>query len=222
MERLQAFFGFPEMTRVGYGIAITISQELLQAHVDTCLLAGREVVTVPLGSNGKLAIVAIRPPHEPDPGDLLRGNLCNPLLLAAHEPKPADPTAISEGDVLAVRLHLPARLFVLDTAVIPLETRIALLARLVVFAVVIEAGDSGPRPLSSRLSGLRIEGGGKRIGVCQVRTRPIEIIPGDATRIHPQAQGFIADKLHDPDGFIDCGILLAFPTVSTHGACTHK
>ena len=52
--------------------------------------------------------------------------------------------AIREGDVLAVRFQLPARLLVLDGAVVMLETGIAFLAGFVVLAIVIEAFDGEP------------------------------------------------------------------------------
>ena len=88
-----------------------------------------------------------------------------------------------------------------------LKAGIALLAWLVVFAMLIEAGDSEPRPISRCLTSLRIERGHKRNFTGKHRAIGLQIIFASATRIHPQAQGFVADKLGYPYGLIDSGIL---------------
>ena len=55
MQPLQSFLCFPEMARVGYGISFAIGQELLQAHIDTSLLAGRDVLNVAFSLRRQIA-----------------------------------------------------------------------------------------------------------------------------------------------------------------------
>ena len=96
------------------------------------------------GLYGKLEIVAVSTVHKPHPLEGLGGEGFNMLLGIADESKTTNPTAISEANVAAIWLQLPARLFVFYRAVIVLKLGIAFLARLVVLAVVIEAGNSKP------------------------------------------------------------------------------
>jgi hypothetical protein len=73
--------------------------------------------------------------------------------------------------------------------------------------MLIEAGDGSPRPISGSLPGLRVEGERKRELSGQHSTIPLQIIPGDATCIHPEAQARIANELGGADGFLDGGEL---------------
>jgi len=88
-----------------------------------------------------------------------------------------------------------------------LKTRIALLPWLVIFAVLIETGDSEPRPVCRRLTGLGVERGGKGEGVGKHRAIALEVIAGGAVSIGPQAHGLIADELRYPYRLINSGIL---------------
>src|SRR5579883_129229 len=203
MKTLLSLFCFPHMSRVRNGMAFAVSQELFQTYVDTSLLAGRNVFDAPLCIKRKLDVVAIGTFDEPDTFDLLRGKFFNPLVFASYQPQAAYVATISEGDVLAIGGELPARLLVLHRTVIMLEARIALFPWLVGLAVVIEARDSEPRALRSRLTGLRIELRGKGKGLCQLSTSHVEIIAGDTTGIHPQAQALVSDELCDPYRFIN-------------------
>ena len=91
-----------------------------------------------------LTVVAVRSAKQAHALDLLHWKGFDLLLVVPDEPEPTDATAIREGDVLAVRFQLPARLLVLDGAVVMLETGIAFLAGFVVLAIVIEAFDGEP------------------------------------------------------------------------------
>src|SRR6266700_3420448 len=95
--------------------------------------------------DSELYIIAISTVDNPDPFDLLGRKGCDLLLRISNQAQPTNPTAIGEGDVLAIRLKLPTRLFVFQRTVIMLKFGIAFLAWLVCFAVLIEAGDSKPR-----------------------------------------------------------------------------
>ena len=78
-------------------------------------------------------------------------------MLVADEPHPPNATAIGEGEVAPVWLELPSRRLVLDAAIVPLERGIALLARLVGLAVLIEASDGEPGPISTGLTSLGVD-----------------------------------------------------------------
>ena len=178
-EAMQAFellFGFAIMTGVVYCVAIGIRVEAFQSHINTDHAASRKVFKLALGLNGELAIVAISPMDNSYALDLFDGKGCNLLFLVAHKPHPSDPTAIGEGDVLAIRVKLPSRLFVLDTPVIMLELGIALLPRLVVLAVVIETADSEPGTIRRYLTCLRIESRGKEMVFREYSTIHLQII----------------------------------------------
>jgi hypothetical protein len=104
-----------------------------------------------------------------------------------------------------------------------LKTRIALLSGLVVFAVVIEAGDSQPRPISRGLTGLRVETSGKREVTGKYRTVALQIVSADATILHPEVQALVANELSHAyrliDGGVLCLIAMQFVFVDQQGAC---
>lgn len=206
MQMLQPLFRLPQVARVSYGVAIAIGEKVFQAHVNTSLLAGRNVFNSSLCINGKLAIVAIGPLEETNALDLFCGKFFNPLVLVSNEPEPAYATAIGEDEVFAVQL--PACLFVLYTPVIVLEFGIAFLPWFVGLAVVIETGDSGPGAFRRRLTSLRIEFGGKGKLFGKLRTSHIEIRATRAACVHPEAQGFVTDELNNAYRRVYCGILL--------------
>src|SRR5438128_12690579 len=92
-----------------------------------------------------------------------------------------------------------------------LEAGIAFLARLMRLAVVIETGEGKPCAISSGLTRLRIEASGKGELFCEDSTIALQIILGDATPIHPQAQALTADELCHPYSLISRGRLLLVP-----------
>ena len=207
MQLLQALFRFPEMTGVGDRVPFAIGQEYGETHIDASNLAGRNMVHTPLCIHGKLTIVAIRTPDEPYPLDLLRGKVFNALPVVADQSQAANATAIGEADMLAIQLYLPAGLLILDRPIIMLKTRIAFLARRMHLAAIIEAGDSKPGSISRYLTSLRIERVHKGNLTGKDGTGALQIIPGGARSLHPQAQGFIADKLNNPYRLVDGGVL---------------
>src|SRR5436309_166413 len=103
-----------------------------------------------------------------------------------------------------------------------LKLRIPLLAGLVVLAVLIEAGNSKPGPISTGLTSLGVEKRGKRVLLSKNRTVALQVIFGDTAPVHPLAQTLVADELANPDGFIDGLILLRisvqFVLVDQHGS----
>src|SRR5947209_16322233 len=151
----------------------------------------------------ELAIVAISTVDNPDTFDLFGGEGSNLLLLIAYQPQATNATPIREGDVFPIRLDFPASLLVLHAPIVMLKLGIALLARLVVLAILIEAGDSAPGPIGRGLTSLGVERYGKGIFMGKPRTVALEVILVDAPRIHPQAQALIPDELHDPDSIIN-------------------
>ena len=68
-----------------------------------------------------------------------------------------------------------------------LKLGVALLARLVIEAILIEARDGSPGTVSTGLTSLRIECTGKRVLFSKDGTVALQIIFVDATGIHPQA-----------------------------------
>src|SRR5712691_2870893 len=158
--------------------------------------------------NAELHIVAIGPMHNAYTLDLLRGEGFNLLLAIAHEAQPTNPTPIGEGDMPAIRIQFPAGLFVLDGAIVVLKLGIAFLARFLLLAILIEARDGSSGPISTGLTGLRIEAGGKRILLGKHSTITLEIILAYPALIHPEAQALITDELCDPYRLINGGILL--------------
>jgi len=148
------------------------------------------------------------------------------LVGVADQSQPTNTAAIGEKNVLAIRLELPACLLVLHGAVIVLKFGIALLARLLCFAVFIETGNSEPRSISTGLSSLRVETIGKNIVFRQYSTVALQVLPGDPAGIHPQAQALVPNELDNPDGFIDSRVLLLgaiqFVLVDQHPSCSFR
>jgi hypothetical protein len=89
-----------------------------------------------------------------------------------------------------------------------LKLWIPLLAGLVVVAVLVEAGNGRPCPISSHLTRLRVQERGKRVLVCEHRTQTLQVIGGDAVLIHPVAHTFVPNELCDSHRFINGRVLL--------------
>lgn len=88
-----------------------------------------------------------------------------------------------------------------------LELRIALLARLLLLAVLVEARNRGPGSIRRRLPSLGIEADGKRVRAGKDCTIALQVILADAALIHPLAQARIANELRDADRLINGRIL---------------
>lgn len=211
---LQAFeflFCLPVVAWVRYGGALAIGIVSLETYVDPNRCEAWAMLNLTFGLYAELDIVAIGTMNNPHPFDLFGGKGFNVLVLVAYQSQATNATAIHEADMLAIRFDLPASLLVFDAAVIVLELGIALLARLVVLTIIIETGDRHPGSISTSLTGLRVETGGKGILVCEDRTVALQIIPVDAPGIHPQAQALVPDELDDPDSVINGLIVLGTP-----------
>jgi len=88
-----------------------------------------------------------------------------------------------------------------------LKLGIPFLPRLLFSTLFIEARDSRPRPISRHLTGLRVEGRGKRVLTSEHGAIALQIIGGDATLIHPFSQTFVPDELGDLDRLINGCVL---------------
>src|SRR6266566_5376624 len=159
-----------------------------------------------LSLDAQLAIVAISTLEEANALDLLEREGGDGLFLVAYETKTANPTAISERDMFAINRELPASGFVLDTSIVVLELRIAFLPQLLFFAVSVEAGNSEPRSISTGLTSLGIERGGKRVFFGEHGTIHLKVMLAGVF-IHPFAHALVADELNDANRLIDSGRL---------------
>ena len=192
-------------------MALAVGEERVQTHIDPDLFASGNMLDAAVCLYSKLDVVAVRPPYNPHPLDLLDGERCNLLLLVADQPHGPDATAVREGEVLAVRLQLPARLLVLHAAVIMLEVGGALLAGPVVLAVIVEALDGEPGAVGTGLPGLGVEPAGKRVLFGKVGAQALQVVPAGAAHLHPEPQGLVPDKLDDAHGLLDGDLLRRCP-----------
>ena len=160
-QPLHFLLSFTVVPWVVNGVSLGVGQEALESHICTQLRARWNVFNFALGLDAKLAIVAISMSHNTHPLDGFHGKGLDMLLLVANQAETANPTAIGEGDMLAIIVKLPASLLVLNRAVIVLKLGIALLSRLVLSAIGIEPINSEPCTVSTRLTSLGVESGGK-------------------------------------------------------------
>ena len=140
------------------------------------------MLDAPLHLEDELSIVAIRPPQQPHPLDLLAGE--GRQIPRADEPYLPNATAIGEGEALALCVELPSRLLVLDRAAIALEAGIPLLPRALLPAVRVEALDGRPGAGGGGLAGLRVEPGGEGILLGQAGAEELQVI-GASRPAHP-------------------------------------
>ena len=205
MQTLQALFCFAEIARVGNRVAVTVGVEGFQAHINADLLTGRLMGQSSLCLDGKLHVVAIGTLHQSDALDLFERERFNGARPDQSER--AHARAIGEGQTFAVRLQFPTRGFVLDTAIVFLEARVALLAWLFLAAVLVEPGDRLPGPVCRCLAGHRIKAGGKGEVFRQLGAERLHVILAHAARIHPEPNGFVPDELRGANGLVNRGSL---------------
>lgn len=120
---------------------------MLQAHIDPDLCPALDVLHLTHDLDGKLHVVSVCTAHDAYPLDRVAWIGDDALFFVANQTEPAYSTTIREGDMLAIRIELPARAFILYRAVVPLKLRIALFTGLVFQAVRIEAIDGTPGPI---------------------------------------------------------------------------
>src|SRR5258708_36802996 len=87
-----------------------------------------------------------------------------------------------------------------------LKLRIAFLAWLLALAIVIEASNSEPRTISTGLTSLGIERGGKRVFFGEHGTIHLKVMAASVF-IHPFAYPLVSDELNDANRLIDSAIL---------------
>src|SRR5258708_18306787 len=163
MQSLELLFRFAIVTRIVNPVPFRVGQEGCESDINANCCARWHMLHLALSPDAQLAIVAIGTLDKAHSLDLLEREGGDCLFLIANQAKTANPTPISESDMFAINRELPASGFVLDTSIVVLELRIAFLPRLLVFAVLVEPRDSEPRSISTGLTSLGIERGGKRV-----------------------------------------------------------
>ena len=198
---------------VGDGVSLRVGQEALEPDINPKLFPRWDMLDFPLGIDTELAGVAICTPYDAHPLDQLDGKLLETLIGIANQFEAANPTAIGEDDMSAIRIKLPTRLFVFHGSIVVLKLGISLLARfLLLLAIVIEAGDSKPCTLSRRLTSHGIETTSKGIFLGKNSAVRIQIVLVDTTIVHPQPQAFVADELDRTNSFINGCKLFLLPS----------
>jgi hypothetical protein len=223
LQAFQLLLRLAILPRIVDRLALRVRIVGFESHINPDLLSRGVMLYDPLCLDPELDIIAVSTMHQPHPLDLFRGEGFNVLLGIADESQTTNPTPIGEADVSAIGLHLPAGLLVFHRAVVMLKLGIALLARLVRFAVSIEARDGEPGPVSTGLPSLRIETSSKGIRFGKGGTIALQVVLGDSAFIHLLAQAFVAHELDDTNGFINRSVLLLgasnFVLEDEHASC---
>ncbi len=223
MQSLQLLLGLAQRTGVGDGGAMRVRIELLEPNINAHLSTRCHMLHLALCLDSKLVIVAVCPLDNTHSLDVFDREGRNLLVLVADQTQTPDGCGIGEGEVASVGVQFPPGLLVLHTSIVVLKLRIAFLSQLVLAAVVIEALNGRPCAVGADLSRLRVQASGKGVRFGKHGTGALQVIVGDATLIHPEAQAFVADELHDADGFINGDVLLwlacQFVFQCQHGTC---
>jgi hypothetical protein len=203
LKTLQLLLGFTIEAWIGYGVAVRVGGVGFQTDINADVFACGCVLDLASGIKRELTIVAVCTTDQTDTFDFLYWEVANALTWIADQAQATNATPISEDNMLAIRLKLPPCLLVFYGTVIVLKARKALLARLLLFAVLVEARDREPCTIRCNLACLGIEsvGEGKRFG--ENRAIALQIIPAGATSIHPQAQALVTDELGGTNSLIN-------------------
>src|SRR5579883_3542330 len=151
MQSFELLLSLAQEAGIADGIAIGIGIKRVQSDINTDLCARCDVFHLALGLDSELHVVAIGPLEKTHTLDLLQGEGRHTLFFVSHEAKVANSTAIGEPKMLPIRIELPSSCFVFDAPVVVLKLGIALLPWLLLSTVLIEPGESRPRPISSYL-----------------------------------------------------------------------
>ncbi len=154
VQALESLLCLAVVTRVLHAVPIGVRVEGQEADIDPHLCARWLMHHDTRSLYPELTIIAIGPPHNPHPFDVLLREGGDLLFRVPNETESPDTAAIGEGDVSPIGLELPPGLLVLDRAVVMLEPGIALLARLVLFALLIRIVRWRTRPDPHWLAGL--------------------------------------------------------------------
>src|SRR5713226_2349232 len=207
MQAFEFLFRFAIVARVLNHVAVGVSQEGLKTHINAHFFPRCNMVDDAFYLEAQLHIIPISPMHDTNALDLLDGEGGALLFRVANQTQATNATAIGENHVFAIGFKLPAALFILDASSIVLKLWVALLARLVFLAVVVEPLNSKPCPVCTGLPCLGIESRSKGEFFGKDSTSDLQIVFRDTLPIHPQAQTCVADELNDADCFINCCVL---------------
>src|SRR6266576_6788458 len=202
-KTLELRLRFAVVARVGDSVSLRVSQEALKTHINTKLMARCNMLDFAGSSDAELAGVAISTADNANPLDIFHGKGLNLLFLVSDQAQATNATAIGEGDMTACILELPTSRLVFHASVIVLKLGIAFLCRLVVLAILVEAGDSEIGTVGTGLSGLGVETTGKGVLFCQNSAIGLQVVLRDVRPIHPQTYAFVADELHNAYRFFD-------------------
>lgn len=185
--------------------AFRVSQVRFESHINAQLRARWDMLNLALSINTELAIIAVCLSDNAHTLDQLHWELFHPLALVSNQLETAYPTAICEGDMTTIKF--PTRGLVLHTAVVVLKLGIALLSRLLLLAVVVEARNSKPSAISRCLTGHGIEETSKGVCFGKYSTVGLQVVFRDTRVIHPQPQRLVTDELDRPDSLINSSIV---------------
>src|SRR5436853_2492529 len=163
LETFESRLRFAVVARVGDSVSLRVSQEALESDINTKLMARCNMLDFAGSSDAELGIVAIGTTDNANPLDIFHGKGLNLLLFVSNQTK----ASIGEGDMTACIVELPTSCLVFHASVIVLKLGIAFLPRLVVLAILVEAGDGNIGTVGTGLSGLGVETTGERVFFCQ-------------------------------------------------------
>jgi hypothetical protein len=159
------------------------------------------MLDAPLHLEDELGIVAICPPEQSHPLDLLARK--RRQLARADEPDSPNAAAVGEGEALPLSVQLPPRLLVLHRAATALEAGIPLLPGTLLTRVRVEALDGCPGTGGGGLASLGVEVSYKTELMREAGAEDLQVVGCHTTTIHPQPQGFVADELGGADPLIN-------------------
>lgn len=153
---LEGHLGLPKEARVRVASPIRVGDKSPQPDIEAQRLPRGGMDDSPVCLDDDLRIVAVGTAEEPDPLKLVHREGRDASGLETPDGAP-----IGKGEVLPLRVQLPAGLLVLDAAPVVLEAWVALLPWHIGTAAGVEATESGPGPVCRRLAGLRVQPGGE-------------------------------------------------------------
>ena len=103
MQAFQFLLRFAVVARIVYGVTLRVRIVGFESYINAYLLSSRLVDDGTFCLDCELHIVAVSTMHNPDSLDLFCRECCNLLLRVAYQSQASNTTAISEGDVLAIR-----------------------------------------------------------------------------------------------------------------------
>ncbi len=157
------------------------------------------------GLHSELRIITIRTFQNTNALDLREREGFN--ASGPNQPERANAVPIREGEAPPIALQLPARRFVLHRTVVTLKAWVAFLARLLLLAVLVEAGNRLPGSICGGLTRHRVEASCEGEVFSKLRAERLKLIRTHTSRIHPEPKCFVADELHRANGVIDRGLL---------------